>query len=141
MVESDVPAQMSGTRRTFPRIVVSLGLGFVVGILTYYFTAVAATVIPLGWTIEPLTLAMIAIVGALAVAIGWRWPIVGVTAGLVVIAVVAWAVNGRMAWSPSNGALNPYNAVGFGAVNVAPTIVGAMMVTVSTLRLRSRRTR
>lgn len=142
MVESNVPAEMSGTRRTFLRIVVSLGLGLVVGALTYYVTAVAAAVqISGNFTNNPLTLAIVAIVGALAVAVGWRWPIVGLTVGIVIIAVVVWAVTGGMGWSPSNGALNPYNAVAFGAMSVAPTIVGATMVTASALRLRSRRTR
>ncbi|TFD23246.1 hypothetical protein E3T27_15500 [Cryobacterium lyxosi] len=133
---------MSRTRRTVPRIIASLGLGLVVGALTYYVTAVVAAVQVSGnFTNNSLTLAIVAIVGALAVAVGWRWPIVGLTAGIVIIAVVVWAVTGRMGWSPSNGALNPYNAVAFGALSVAPTLVGAMIVTASALRLRSRRTR
>lgn len=146
MVASDVPAEMSGTRRTFLRIVVSLGLGLVVGALIYYFTAVAATAqFPGNFSINPLTLAMTAIVGALGVAVGWHWPIVGLTAGIVIITVVAWAVTwvltGRAVYSPANASgMSPLNAVAFGAVSVAPIIVGATMVTVSTLRLRYRRT-
>ncbi|WP_345763457.1 hypothetical protein [Diaminobutyricibacter sp. McL0608] len=142
MVASDVPAEMSRTRRTFPRIVVSLGLGLVVGVSTYYVTAVAATAqIPGTFTINPLTLAMLAVVGALAVAIGWYWPVVGLTAGIVIIAVVAFAVTGRMGWSSSSSDwLSPFNAVAFGAASGYPTIVGAAMVTASALRLRSRRT-
>ncbi|TFD76578.1 hypothetical protein E3T53_13330 [Cryobacterium psychrophilum] len=133
---------MSGTGRAFLRIVVSLGIGLVVGALTYYVTAVVAALqISGNFTNNPLMLATVAIVGALAVAVGWRWPIVGLTAGIVIIAVVACAVTGRMGWSPSNGALNPYNAVAFGAMSVAPTIVGATMVAASALKLRSRRTR
>ena len=142
MVASDVPAETSGTRRAFARIVVSLGLGLVVGVLTYYVTAVAATAqIPGNFTINPLTLAMIAVVGALVVAIGWYWPVVGLTAGIVILAVVAFAVTGRMGWSStSSDWLSPFNAVAFGAASGYPTIVGAVMVTASALRLRSRRT-
>ena len=92
--------------------------------------------------VNPLTLAMLAIVGALAVAIGWYWPIVGLTAGIVIITVVAFAVTGRMGWSPSSSDwLSPFNAVAFGAASGYPTIVGAAMVTASALRLSSRRTR
>ena len=137
---------MSETRRIFLGNVVSLGLGLVVGALIYYVTAVVATAqFPGNFTITPLTLAMTAIVGALAVAVGWHWPIVGLTARIVIITVVAWAVTwvltGRAVYSPANASgMSPFNAVAFGAVSVAPTIVGATMVTVSALRLRSRRT-
>jgi len=57
MVESDVPAEVSGTRRTFLRIVMSLGLGLVVGAVTYYVTALAAAVqISGNFTNNPLTI-------------------------------------------------------------------------------------
>ena len=139
---TDVPAETSGTQRTFLRIVVSLGLGLVLGALTYYVTAVAATAqIPGNFTINPLTLAMLAIVGALAVAIGWYWPVVGLTAGIVILAVVAFAVTGRMGWSPSSSDwLSPFNAVAFGAASGYPTIIGAAIVTASALRMRHHRT-
>lgn len=144
MVASSVTAETSGSRRTFPRIVVSLGLGLVVGALTYYVTAVVATAqIPGNFTINPLTLVMIALVGALVVAIGWYWPVVGLTAGIVILAVVAFAVTSRLAWSAnSSDWLSPFNAVAFGAASGYPTIVGGVMVTASArrLRLRLRRT-
>lgn len=146
MVSSEVPAEMSGTRSTFLRTVVSLGLGIVVGVSTYYVAVLAVTA-PLSGnlTINPLTLAMSALVGALAVAIGWHRPLVGLTAGIVIIAVVAWAVtwvaSGRIVYSPANASgMSPFNAVAFGAVSVVPIIVGATMATVSALRLHSPRT-
>jgi len=142
MVVSDVPVETGGTRSAFPRIVASLVLGIVVGALIYYVTAVAANAqIPGGFTIHPLTLLMIAIVGALTVAIGWRWPVLGLTAGIVILLVVAFAVTGRMSWSASSSNwLSPFNAVAIGAATRYPTIVGAVMITASALRWRSRRT-
>jgi hypothetical protein len=142
MVVSDVPVETGGTRSAFPRIVASLVLGIVVGALAYYATAVAANAqIPGGFTIHPLTLLMIAIVGALTVAIGWRWPVLGLTAGIVILLVVAFAVTGGMSWSASSSNwLSPFNAVAFGAATGYPTIVGAVMITASALRWRSRRT-
>jgi hypothetical protein len=142
MVSSEVPAELSGTRSTFLRMVGSLGLGLAVGVLIYYVTAVAATApFPGSPTINPLTLALSALVGAFAVAIGWHRPIVGLTAGMVITAVVAWAATGRIVYSPANASgMSPFNAVAFGAVSVAPIIVGATMLTVSALRLHSSRT-
>jgi hypothetical protein len=142
MVASNVTAETRGTRRAVARAVVSLGLGLVVGALTYYVIAVVATAqIPGNFTINPLTLVMIALVGALVVVIGWYWPAVGLTAGIVILAVVAFAVTGRVAWSASSSDwLSPFNALAFGAASGYPTIVGAVMVTASALRLRSRRT-
>ncbi|WP_241987881.1 hypothetical protein [Cryobacterium sp. TMT1-66-1] len=146
MVSSEVPAEMMGIRSTFLKTVVSLVLGIVMGVLTYYVTVLAVTApFPSNLTINPLTLAMSAIVGALAVAIGWHRPLVGLTAGIVIIAVVAWAVTwaatGRIVYSPANATgMSPFNAVAFGAVSVAPIFVGATMATVSALRLHSPRT-
>ena len=142
MVASNVTAETSGTRRAVARVAVSVGLGLVVGALAYYVIAVVANAqIPGNFTINPLTLVMIAVVGALVVVIGWYWPAVGLTAGIVILAIVALAVAGRVAWSASSSDwLSPFNAVGFGAASGYPTFVGAVMVTASALRLRSRRT-
>ena len=70
---------------------------------------------------------------------GWRWPVVGLTAGIVVLALVSFSLTG-LGWSPSDWA-NPFNALAYGAWSAYPTMLGAVMITVSALRLRSRRTR
>ena len=141
MVATNVPSEMTGTRRVSP--VVSLASGVLLGLLAYYVTAVVASAqIPGNFTISPLTLVMIAAVSALAVAGGWRWPVVGLTSGIIVLLVIAWAVGGRMAWSSSSSDwLSPFNAVAFGAASGYPTMVGAVLVTASALSLRPRRAR
>jgi hypothetical protein len=100
---------------------------------------VATAQVPGNFTFSPLTLALIALVGALVVAIAWRWPVVGLTAGLVIVLVVAAVVAARIGWSSSGSDwLNPFNAVAFGAASGYPVLVGAVMASVSGLRLRSR---
>jgi len=143
MAATDADVGMGSTRPTVPRIVSSIVLGLVVGILASYLIAVAATTpFPGDFTINPLTLLMIGLVGAVAVAVGWRWPVVGLSAGVLLLVIVAFAVAGRMAWSPAGTDwLSPFNAVAFGAASGYPTLLGAVMVTVSALTLRSRRSR
>lgn len=140
MVATDVPAQTSGTRPSVRRVVASLVLGVVVGLLAYYLIAVAANApIPGNFVIHPLVLLMIAAVGALATVVGWRWPVVGLTAGVVIVALVAFALSG-LGWSRSDW-LNPFNALAFGAWSGYPTLLGAVMITLPALRLRTRRAR
>lgn len=141
MVTTDLPAEMRDTRHSFPRTALSIVVGVVVGALTYYVTAVVMSAqIPGGFTVNPLTLVAIAVVGALVVFIGWRWPTVGLAAGVLILVLVAFAAAGRMAWSSSSADwLNPFNAVAFGAASGYPALVGAVMVAVSALKLQSRR--
>lgn len=140
MVVSDSPTESGHARLTGSKIAVSSILGVVTGVIVYYAIAVIATAqVPGSFTVNPLTLALIAAVGALVVAISWRWPVVGLTAGLVIVVVVAAAVAARIGWSASGSDwLNPFNAVAFGAASGYPVLIGAVMITVSALRLRSR---
>ncbi|MFC6356783.1 hypothetical protein [Luethyella okanaganae] len=140
MVVSDSPAELGRARLSGSKIAVSLVLGVLTGVVVYYVIAVVATAqVPGNFTVNPLTLALIALVGALVVAIAWRWPVVGLTAGVVIVLVVAAVVAARIGWSASGSDwLNPFNAVAFGAASGYPVLVGAVMASVSALRLRSR---
>ena len=139
-VVSDSPAELGHARLSVPKIAVSLLLGVLTGVVVYYVIAVVARAqVPGNFTVNPLTLALIALVGALVVAIAWRWPAVGLTAGVVIVLVVAAVVAARIGWSGSGSDwLNPFNAVAFGAASGYPALVGAVMASVSALRLRSR---
>lgn len=140
MVVSDSPAELGHARLSVSKIAVSLVLGVLTGVVVYYVIAVVATAqVPGNFTVNPLTLVLIALVGALVVAIAWRWPVVGLTAGAVIVLVVAAVVAARIGWSASGSDwLNPFNAVAFGAASGYPALVGAVMASVSGLRLRSR---
>jgi hypothetical protein len=138
---SDAPAEPVRARLNGSKIAVSVVLGVLTGIAAYYVIAVVANVqIPGNFRVNPLTLALIALVGALVVAVAWRWPVVGLTAGAAIILVVAAVVAGRIAWLAAGAHwLDPFNAVAFGAASGYPVLIGAVMATVSGLRLRSRR--
>ncbi|MDQ0894143.1 hypothetical protein [Agromyces ramosus] len=140
MVVSDSRAELAQARLSGSKIAVSLVLGVVTGVVVYYVIAVVATAqAPGNFTVNPLTLALIALVGALVVAIAWRWPVVGLTAGVVIVLVVAAVVAARIGSSGlGSDWLNPFNAVAFGAASGYPVLVGAVMASVSALRLRSR---
>lgn len=137
MVKSD--SELGHARLSGSKIAVSLVLGALTGVVVYYVIAVVATAqIPGTFTVNPLTLALIALVGALVVAIAWRWPVVGLTAGVVIVLVVAAVVAARIGSSGSaSDWLNPFNAVAFGAASGYPVLIGAVMASVSALRLRS----
>ena len=140
MVVSDSPEELRDAGLSVSKIAVSLVLGVLTGFVVYYVIAVVATAqVPGNFTVNPLTLALIALVGAVVVAIAWRWPVVGLTAGVVIVLVVVAVVATRIAWSGSGSDwLNPFNAVAFGAASGYPALVGVVMASVSTLRLRSR---
>lgn len=143
MIASDANAEMTTRRVNIRRIVASAVLGLIVGMLAYYLIAIAATAqIPGDFRINPLALLLIAIVGGVAVTVGWKWPVAGLSAGILILLIVAFAVAGRIAWSPAQSEwLSPFNAVAFGAASGYPTMLGAVTVTVSALTLRSRRAR
>lgn len=142
MVVSNSRAELGRARLSGSKMAVSLVLGVLTGIVVYYVIAVVATAqVPGPFTVNPLTLALVALVGALVVAIAWRWPVVGLTAGVVIVLLVAAVVAARIGWSGSGSGsvwLDPFNAVAFGAASGYPVLVGAVMASVSGLRLRSR---
>ncbi len=89
---------------------------------------------------SPLALALTALVGAGAVVIAWRWPIVGLSAGILIVLVVVVMAAMRFSWSsaPSDW-LDPLNTIPYGAVTAYPVIVGAVMVMVAVLQLLTNR--
>ena len=134
-------AEAGSTRPSGPRIALSLVLGILTGLVVNYALAAAVAVrVPVNYTLSPLALALIALVGAAAVVIAWRWPVGGLTAGLVILLLVVVGVAQRWGWlSAESAQLDPFNAVVFGTVNGSPVLVGAVMATASGLRLRARR--
>jgi hypothetical protein len=141
MVAYEPSERLTRTPSSIPGIALRVVIGVIVGAVTVYVTAFVATApIPGNFTINPLTLLMLAIVASIAVVTGWRWPVVGVSAGIVVLLVVGFAVVTHVAWLQAGANwLNPFNAIGFAAVSGYPAMMGAAMLTVSGLRLWSRR--
>ena len=78
--------------------------------------------------------------GSGAVVIAWRWPIVGLSAGTLIVLVVVVMTAMRFRWSsaPSDW-LDPLNTIPYGAVTAYPVILGAVMVMVSVLQLLPKR--
>ncbi|MDP4332440.1 hypothetical protein Q7F20_03595 [Curtobacterium sp. A7_M15] len=140
MTASEVhPASQSG-RRTMPAAVGLAVLGALVGVVGSYVTAVAGSVQSPGSPgVKPMTLLLLAVVAAAAVVIGWRWRIVGIVAGIVMLALVAFAFIDQLAWSSAPGAWsNPANAIAYGAASGYPTLIGAAMLTSALLHRRTR---
>lgn len=125
------------------RLALSATGGFIVGIAAYYLISAVATAPLTGWsTVHPLILLMIGLLSAASVVTCWRWPVIGVIAGAVVVALVVFVVAQRISWTSNDiGALRPKEILGFGAASGYPTMIGAVMVSASALRLVSQRAR
>jgi len=128
------------TTRTVLPVVAHVLVGVVTGMLLLYLVSIAANIPSAGgFTVPPVALVALALVGGAAVVVGWRWPTVGLVAGLVILALVTFAVATRIAWLSSGAEwLNPFNAIGFGAASGYPTLVGAVLVVLCALRLSVR---
>lgn len=140
MTASGVHPTSHGARRTVPAAAALAVLGALVGVVGSYVTAVVGSAqIGGGFTVHPLTLLLLAVVIAAAVVTGWRWRIVGIAAGVVMLALVAFAFIDQLAWSSAPGAWsNPANAIAYGAASGYPTLVGAAMLTSAVLHKRVR---
>lgn len=123
------------------RLSLSVGGGVVAGMAAYYLISVVATAPLTGWfTIHPLILLMVGLVSAASVVASWHWPVIGVVAGAVILGLVVFVVAQRISWTSDDiGALSPTAIFGFGAASGYPTMIGAVMVSASALRLVSRR--
>ncbi|WP_144712702.1 hypothetical protein [Curtobacterium pusillum] len=128
---------MATTKRTTAALLV----GFVTGLVFEFATFLVATLdVPGPFTTHPLVLLLLAVLAALAVGCGWRWPAVGATAGVVALLIVVFAVVQGVTWSTgTTRPFNPFDAVGFGAVSGYPAMIGAALVASSSLRSWSRR--
>lgn len=134
--DAHAPSEQGFTAvRAISRLLAGVG----VGLLTLYATALAANLYwGGGYSIHPLSLVCLAAVGVGTVLVSWRWSVVGLIAGLTILAVVVVAVSAGIGWvSSSSAPADPFNAVGFSAVSGYPTLVGVMMVTISGLRLKA----
>lgn len=112
-------------------------LGFLVGLLLYYVTAVVATA-PFGggFTLHPWALLLLAGVVAVCTAIAWRWPTSGFSGGFAMLIVIAFALEQRISWSSGTTRwLDPIDAIGFGGASAYPAMAAAALVTVSVFRL------
>ena len=132
------PVERSTAKSTVLLLVVHALVGIVTGMLLLYLVSVAAN-IPGGggFTVPPVALIALAVVGGATVVIGSRWPTVGLVAGLVILLLVVFAITSRIGWISSDW-LNPFNAIGFGAASGYPALVGAVLVVLCAIVLRSR---
>lgn len=132
------PAAPLAAERPVVSLVAHILVGIVAGMVLLYLVSVAAN-IPggEGFTVAPVSLIAIAVVGGATVVMGWRWPTVGLVAGLVILLLVAFAVISRIGWISSDW-LNPFNAIGFGAASGYPILVGAVLIVLCAMVLTSR---
>lgn len=132
---------ITATTGSTVRVILSVLIGVLTGALIYYLTVlVVTTPIPGEYGVHPMMLALTAVVGALVVGVSWRWPVVGLTAGVVILAIAVIAIVGRLGWSSSSAPwLSPFDAVAVGALNGSPALIGGVAVALSALRLFSRR--
>lgn len=86
-----------------------------------------------------MTLISLGLVAVAVALTGWRWPVLGLTAGLIILAMVAVAIASRVGWVSNGSPFDPFNAIAFASVSAYPTLMGATAITVSALRLRDRR--
>ncbi|WJY00878.1 hypothetical protein [Curtobacterium sp. 458] len=140
MTASEAHSASHSDRRPMAAAVALAILGVLVGMIGSYVTAVVGSApVPGGSGVNPLMLLLLAIVIAVAVVTGWRWRIVGIVAGIVMLAFVAFAFIDQLAWSSAPGAWsNPANAIAYGAASGYPTLVGAAMLTTAILHRRTR---
>jgi hypothetical protein len=129
-------------RSSVPRIAATIVLGVLAGGVLYYATAVVGTAqIAGGFTTNPVILLGLAVVAALVVAGGWRWPVVGLSAGAMMVVVILFAIVQQVSWSSASQTLNPFEAIGYGAVSAYPAMLAAAMITASVLRRATDRKR
>jgi len=142
MATSDLHMQTSRAHAPAGRITLAVVAGVVVGLLAYYVISIVATAPLTGWfTVHPLILLMVGVVAAASVFVSWRVPVIGLVAGVVVLAIVAFVVVERVSWNSSDiGSLTPTGVLGYGAASGYPIMLGAVMVTGSIMQLLTRRT-
>ena len=116
--------------------VAPLLLGLVAGALIYYAAAVAGAVLTVGgFGAGPLATIAISILAGLTVFVGWRWPIVGLTAGILILAFVLFAgLTGISSGPPASLWQDVPGVLGHGAASGYPSIVGVVLVCSSIVR-------
>jgi hypothetical protein len=136
MMSPNASVETRPTDRRSVHTVVAILLGVLTGAIAYYATVIIATAQIAGaFTVHPVVLLLLAVVAAMAVLIGWRWPTAGATAGVAMLLIIVFALVQRISWtSGTTQWLDPLDAIGFGTVSGYPAMVGAVLITASTLR-------
>ncbi len=137
MAISDLHPPTTEVRRPARRRIASVALGVVFGLVAYYvIAAVSTSPSSGGFFINPLMLVLIGVVAAAAVLVADRWSILGLTAGIVMLAIIAYAVFQHVTWTTNNaGSLNPGALLGVGAATGYPMMLGPAMIAVSARKL------
>lgn len=111
-------------------------LGLVVGVLIFYAASVASAFLTAGGigTAYVATTA-VAVLAGVTVFVGWRWPIVGLTAGILILACVLFAgITGISTGAPASPWLDLPGVLGHGAASGYPSIIGVVLVCSSIIR-------
>lgn len=137
MAISDLHPPTTEVHRPARYRIASIALGVVFGLVAYYAIAAVSTAPSSGgFFINPLMLLLIGVVAAAAVLVADRWSVLGLTAGIVILAVVAYAVFQHVTWTTNDaGSLNPGALLGVGAATGYPMMLGAAMIAVSARKL------
>ncbi|WIB71893.1 MULTISPECIES: hypothetical protein [unclassified Curtobacterium] len=137
MAISDLHPPTTEVRRPARHRIASVALGVVFGLVAYYAIAAVSTAPSSGgFFISPLMLVLIGVVAAAAVLVADQWPTLGLTAGIVILAIVAYAVFQHVTWTSNDaGSLNPGALLGVGAATGYPMMLGAAMIAASARKL------
>ncbi|TFD51014.1 hypothetical protein E3T55_08165 [Cryobacterium frigoriphilum] len=111
-------------------------LGLAAGALIYYVAAVAWAVLTVGGLgTGLLSTIAISILSGLSVFVGWRWSIVGLTAGIFILMFVLFAgLTGISSGPPASLWEDVPGVLGYGAASGYPSIVGVVLVCSSIVR-------
>ncbi|MFJ3028248.1 hypothetical protein ACIPEQ_05330 [Curtobacterium sp. NPDC087080] len=143
MASTNIASGMHGVRKSVPRIAVRIVVGLVAGSLLFWATAIVGTAqVPGPFTTNPGVLLILAVLAALAVVGGWRLPVIGMSAGavmLVMLVIVLFAMLQQVSWSSASQVLNPFEAVGYGAVSAYPAMLAGALIAASSLRITADR--
>ncbi len=140
MASTNIASGMHGVRKSVPRIAVRIVVGLVAGSLLFWATAIVGTAqVPGPFTTNPGVLLILAVLAALAVVGGWRLPVIGMSAGAVMLVIVLFAMLQQVSWSSASQVLNPFEAVGYGAVSAYPAMLAGALIAASSLRITADR--
>lgn len=140
MASTNIASGMHGVRKSVRRIAVRIVVGLVAGSLLFWATAIVGTAqLPGPFTTNPGVLLTLAVLAALAVVGGWRLPVIGMSAGAVMLVIVLFAMLQQVSWSSASQVLNPFEAVGYGAVSAYPAMLAGALIAASSLRIAADR--
>lgn len=118
------------------RVWFQLFLGALAGIITFYIASVAsadwyrsAGIAPVGIFVALWYLPMLLIAGG-SVILGWRWPTVGLAAGIVIVALVVFGLAAHMSviGLPLSSWMDLGSVLAHGGGNVFVPVVGVVLM-------------